>query len=291
MIYNPQYIVLFHHFRRFLELAAKEKIEAIPLKGTHLLTSVYPPDQDRGVMSDVDFLVRPEHFERAGELLRKLGFNRLERTSLEIPEFEEAYILQIDETRRIMFEVHRYIFEPIRFPIDHEALWARSAPSHFDGAPCRRLASEDHFVHIAFHAAVHRLIPLERSLMDLELLIRNGDIDLETVVARAQEWKVTRSVWLFIDLLRGQAPDLDLDSWSDRLAPPIPVRVALRMLVPDGKVTRLTNIHHRLQAAVIWPVIFESPIQVLRFVATHPLARRLAWKMKNGLKGKISLRG
>ncbi len=282
MIYNPQHIVLFHHFRRFLVAAAKEEIAAVPLKGAHLLTSVYPPDRDRGVMADVDFLVRPEHFKRAGELLRKLGFSFHERAYPGVSEFEEAYTLQVDETHQILFEVHRYLFEPIRFPIDHEALWARSVSSHFDGAPCRRLAPEDHFCHIAFHAAVHRLIPLERSLMDLELLIRNGNVDLEKVVVRAREWKVTRAVWLFIDLLRGQMPDLHPDSWADMLAPPFPVRTALRTLVQDGKVTRLIDIHHRLQAAVIWPVLFDSPAQVIRFVATHPLARQLAGQMKKG---------
>jgi hypothetical protein len=73
---NPQHIILFHHFRRLLEAAANEGIDVVPLKGAHLLTSVYPDDEDRGVMSDVDFLVRKQDWTRTLELMIELGFER-----------------------------------------------------------------------------------------------------------------------------------------------------------------------------------------------------------------------
>ncbi|MCP4600035.1 MAG: nucleotidyltransferase family protein [Proteobacteria bacterium] len=279
MHFNPQYVVLFHHFRRFLTAAADVGIDVAPLKGAHLLTSIYPNDEDRGMLADVDFLVRPEHFEKAGELLEELGFYHGEEHFPEVSQHEAAYYFDIDDDRSIMFEVHCFLFDPIRFPIDHNGLWARSERSDFEGIPCRRLAPEDHFVHIAFHAGLHRLMILERTLRDIELLVRNGRLDLDAVVTRAREWKTTRVVWLILKLVDKACPDLGLGSFARRLAPALPIRTALGLLVPDGSTsTRLSGMHHRLQAGLLWMWIFDSPVQVARFVVTHPFARQVVAK-------------
>ncbi len=278
---NPQYIVLFHHFRRFLEAATGEGIEVIPLKGAHVLTSVYPADEDRGTMADVDFLVRHECFEKAGEILKGIGFYSGGRAYEGLAEHEESYYLDIDESRHIMFEVHQYLFEPIRFPIDHAGLWERSVESEFDGVRCRRLTPEDNFVHIAFHAALHRLLPLERSLRDLELLVRNGGLDFEMIAARAREWRVTRAVWLMLWLLDTQHSDLELEEPIRLLEPPLHARVVLQTLVPVGsEQTLLHALDHRVQAALLWPWVFDSPIQVARLAATHPNLRHLATQIR-----------
>ena len=71
---NPQHIVFLHHFRRVLEAAAEEEIEVIPLKGIYLIAEIYPKNSDRGLMSDVDFLVKAREFDRMCKLLERLGF-------------------------------------------------------------------------------------------------------------------------------------------------------------------------------------------------------------------------
>ncbi|MCK9462686.1 MAG: nucleotidyltransferase family protein [Proteobacteria bacterium] len=271
---NPQHVVLFHHFRRFLVEAAKAGLDAAPLKGAHLVTSVYPADADRGVMADVDFLVRPEQFERAGSLLEGLGFYRKPLEEAGRATHERAYYLDVGGGRHIMFEAHRHLFDPVRFPLDHEGLWRRSAASEFDGAPCRRLAPEDHYVHIVFHDTLHRLTSLGRTLRDLELLARHGDADLDLIIYRAREWRLTRAVWLLTKRVDASAPELGLSRIVRELAPARSVRAALELVVPEGRTeTRLSRLHHRLQAALLWPLILDSPLQAARLAITHPYVR------------------
>jgi hypothetical protein len=95
---------------------------------------------------------------------------------------EAGFNLDMADGRKILIEVHRYLFDPSRLPIDQDALWSRSVAWTLDGAPCRRLAPEDHFVHLVLHATVHRLMQVERTVTDLELLLRRGGIDLESAL-------------------------------------------------------------------------------------------------------------
>ena len=278
---NPQHIILFHHFRRLLEAAALEGIDVAPLKGAHLLTGVYPDDEDRGVMSDVDFLVRNRDWPRTLELMTELGFKRRDHFADESQMHEAGFYLFVDDTRKILFEPHRYLFEPGRFTIDHEALWERSSESTFDGTPCRRLAPEDHFCHIAFHATIHRLMSLERTVRDLDLLLRSEGRDgvpvndfPEKIIRRARDWKVTRSVWLFFSLIAEVRDDPELDAVAASIAPVRPIRSSIRLMVPDSRGTRLKRLNHRIAAALLWPVLFDNPLLVARFVANHPLVSK-----------------
>ncbi len=294
---NPQHIILFHHFRRLLEAAALEGIDVAPLKGAHLLTGVYPDDEDRGVMSDVDFLVRNRDWPRTLELMTELGFERRDHFADESLSHEAGFYLHVDDTRKILFEPHRYLFEPGRFTIDHEALWERSSESTFDATPCRRLAPEDHFCHIAFHATIHRLMSLERTVRDLDLLLRSikagfqqiplpspqwggaggGANDVpEKIIRRARDWKVTRSVWLFFSLIAEVRDDPELDAVAASIAPVRPIRSTIRLMVPDSRGTRLKRLNHRIAAAVLWPVLFDNPLLVARFVANHPVLNNLS---------------
>lgn len=268
---NPQYVILFHHFRRLLEAAAKEGIDVAPLKGAHLLTSVYPEDEDRGMMADVDFLVRPRDWSRILELIGDTDFAKRDHFADEERQSHEVgFHLQLDDERHILFEVHRYILNPRRWPLDHEAIWSRSVESTFEDAPCRRLAPEDHFVHIAVHAAIHRFDFIERTVRDLELLVRQGGLDPELVVERAREWGGTRIAWLMLSLIDEHAQEPLLNDQIRALAPPLPIRRAIRFFIPSTTSTRVARLHHRARAAVLWPLLFDSPVRLTRFVANHP---------------------
>jgi hypothetical protein len=156
--------------------------------------------------------------------------------------------------------------EPRRFPIDHEALWERSVASDFEGAPCRRLAPEDHVLFVAFHEAMHRLQKLERAVRDVELLVRAG-ADPGVVASRAWAWRMRRIAWLFLTLAGEEEA-------AKSLAPPFVVRAALRLLVPDRRGTRLAALPDRLQAAALLPLLFDDVSAFGRYAAAHPLLRR-----------------
>jgi len=99
------------------------------------------------------------------------------------------------------------------------------------------------------------------------------------VVARASEWRVSRSVWLFAALLDERDPGLGLRPHLRRLAPPRGVARLIRLLVPGIGDTRIAALNHRVQAAILWPLLFDSPLALARLVINHPLVRHLRGRL------------
>jgi hypothetical protein len=275
---NPQHVILFHHFRRFLERAAEERMDVAPLKGAHLVTSVYPPEEDRGPMADVDFLVREEDWTRALELCRELGFRPRFGTLDEGQIHEVGFKVELGGGKEVLLEAHRWLVDPRRLPIDHQALWARTNSSTFDGAPCRRLANEDQLCFVAFHELLHRLGNLPRALRDVELLLEDDKTCSDLVAQRAGEWRVRRAVWLMLDLLAREKRDDKAAEAAKRLAPPSPIRAAIGALLREGAISRWRRLNHRAQAALLWPLLFDAPHLTARFVAFHPRALGRLWR-------------
>jgi hypothetical protein len=273
MSVNLQHVVLFHHFRGLLEEAAREGLDVAPLKGAHLIASVYPEGEDRGKLSDVDFLVRPEDWERACALLSRMGFVRVPwsrgRLVSERTFYEAGFTLDVGDGRCILFEPHRRLIQHARHPIDHAALWRRSRPSTFEGAPCRRLSDDDHFLYGVVHLMTHQFVSPHQGLRDLELLLRFGAVDLEVVARRALEWECARATWLALTVLRGRCAGLVPDRILSALAPPPVPRRALRFLVPGEGGFLFPDLGDRAREAVLWPWLLDGPRPVLRFGAAY----------------------
>lgn len=261
---NPQYVVLFHHFRAYLEAAAAAGVDVAPLKGAHLLANVYPPGADRGPLSDVDFLVREEQWGAALAIAERLGWRRLSRRGE--GGHEAGLSCPAPGGRAVLFEAHRALFDPARYPLDHAALWSRAIAGTFDGAPCRALSPEDHFAHLAIHEVHHRLASLPRTLRDLGHLLAAGGVSGERLAERAREWRGTRAVWLALDLLSGGRPEPEPVARRSALEPPFaPARAAKAIagLALDGA---LDGIPYRIKAALVWPPLFDSGRDLARFV-------------------------
>ena len=139
---------------------------------------------------------------------------------------------------------------------------------------------------------------LERTVRDLDLLLRSvkaglqqlplpspqwggagGGVEVSDfpakIIERARDWKVTRSVWLFFSLIAEVRDDPELNAAAASIAPVRPIRSTIRLMVPDSRTTRLKRLNHRIAAALLWPVLFDNPLLVARFVANHPLVSKL----------------
>lgn len=274
MVINPQHVMLLHHLRAFLEAAAAEGIPAAPLKGAHLITSVYPEGEDRGLMCDVDVLVRPADFDAAAALLGRMGYQRrhLSRRRRTDADFYEAgFALPLPAGRRVFLELHRQLVQPSRHPVDYDALWARAVASELDGAPCFRLSVEDHLLHAAVHEFTDRFVDPARSLRDADLLISHGGADLDMAARRARRWSCRRALWLLLSLLAEQRPHLALP--LDALTPAAPVALALRALVPDARGLRFPRLGRRGGQALVWPLLFDGVRPLAAFAAGYARLR------------------
>ena len=273
---HPQTVVLFHHFRRFLEAAAAREIDVAPLKGAHLLTSVYPEGEGRGTMSDVDFLVRPEQWDAALEILVSLGFAQKDLPGRPVTRatfYEAWFYLTVSDRERILFEPHRYLVQPARLNIDYTELWSRSVASTFDGVPCRRLSVEDHILYTVVHLTTHFFSLQPVWLRDLSLLFTEGRPDISVLERRAASWRVKRAAWLVFTLLSESGVGPDVTALCRQLAPPKSVQKLLRLLVPDANGLRFQSADLRLREALLWPAVFDSPVDFVRFGGSYLVLR------------------
>ncbi|MDJ0764305.1 MAG: nucleotidyltransferase family protein [Myxococcota bacterium] len=278
-----QYVVLFKYFRRFLKAAAEKGIDVAPLKGAHLLTSVYSDQEERGILADIDFLVRPEQWDEVSVLLSEMGFVRhveVDRPATNRECYESSFYFYMSGKPRMRFEPHRYLVQPERHPIDYDALWARSIKSTFDRVPCYRLTAEDHILHSIIHLMTHSFIRPERSLRDIELLIRRGRANLDIAVSRAKEWQCARGAWLAFTLLKEYTPQLDIEDFVRGLAPNRGVRRALRFFIPNINGFRYANLGLRTREAMLFPLILDGVNPLVRFSRYYVGLRLRDWKQK-----------
>lgn len=267
---NPQHVILFHHFRQFLVEAARHGIDVAPLKGAYLIDQVYPQNEDRGALADIDFLVRERDWDATCSVLAELGFLRrsmVEGRGVTELEFHEAgFIKEFDSKRRILFEPHRSLVQPKRHFIDYEALWQRTSAGTCDGAPCRHLAPEDHVLHTVIHALSHNFLDPGRFLRDLEYLITRLDVDLDVVVDRSTHWECSRATWLALSLLREAVPCLDFETVIQSIAPPWTLQRLVRFAVPDANGFRFRSLGLRAREAILFPLLLDGWGPQARFV-------------------------
>ena len=269
----PQYIVLFHYFRKLLLEANRRHIDIIPLKGAHLLTSVYPPDENRGLLADVDFLVRESDWANTIQLMIDSGFIRRSVPARAVSQhrfYEIGFYIRHGNGHAFLFEPHRQLVQTARHPIDYDAIWARSKDSSFDGAPCKRMTDDDHFLHQVIHLFTHRFTGLPRTFRDLELLMQNGEVDMSTVVSRAGEWKCRTALWLTLTLFNSYTKKTEfapvLNPCINQIAPPAPVRLALTTLVSSKKGFLFAGTGLRKEEVILWPFLMDDLEQGSRFL-------------------------
>ena len=181
--------------RALRDLAAS----ALLVKGAALALTVYPQPASRP-MQDLDLLVRRADRDRilaalaaAGGVVhvdpdRPLTADLLGETAVMMPAGSTPFLV----------EIHTSLDNLVPRPIDEAGLFARALPA--PGLPGLLVPSVvDHALLIALHAAGHELRHCI-AMLDLELLFRGG-IDVEALVHRAAEWRLTTVMYAVMSAL------------------------------------------------------------------------------------------
>src|SRR5262249_45069705 len=131
----------------------------IPLKGLLFGRYLYQSPELRP-MTDLDFLVRPEHLDTASSLLEKLRYVRTVpagRHATHAEMFERHYQRPAGSFV-VKVEPHSGLGQPDRYRFDIERLWERSVPlERFGitdwGETGHGLSIEDNLAHLFLHQA------------------------------------------------------------------------------------------------------------------------------------------
>ncbi|MBN2715977.1 MAG: nucleotidyltransferase family protein [Deltaproteobacteria bacterium] len=273
---SAQQVILFHHFRKLLEHAREMHIDVAPLKGAHLLTSVYPASESRGAMVDIDFLVQEHDWHRIPLLMNACGFSPVfipSRHATQAKFHEAHYVHRFDAQTQIVFEPHRQFVQLARHPIDYSQVWQRSYQSTFEGVSCLRICDDDHFLHQVIHLFSHRFAEPVRGLKDMEMLWRNGDVNFSNVSRRAGEWKCRNALWLSLVLHKHIFATNSFDSLIEETMPSRFIRFALTKLVSPEHGFRFTGAGLRIEEATLWPFLMDDIHQGIGFMADYAKLR------------------
>lgn len=133
--------------KKLLLSFAENNVFAVPLKGIWLLDTFYP-GKDR-VINDLDILVFPEAFQRAKELVRKLGY-------VFVYDNKGSHLI-FDHPSGVRLELHYALInqaivpEKLLMPVANEELRLCVFKGSLLGIPCHLLSLEVHFMFLCLH--------------------------------------------------------------------------------------------------------------------------------------------
>jgi putative nucleotidyltransferase-like protein len=207
-----------------IAILAREKIDAILLKGAGLAYTAYVTFSDRP-MGDLDLLVPSHQAKHAWSLLQTMGWGTEEKTPS--ARFSNHHHLPRLSREAGMFklEIHDALLSdenPFRFSM--ECLWARSHQLRVQ----RQTIRVPHAIHQLWHASVHFAWSHRmawgswRTFRDIGAIIRTRGIDWAEFVAFARHTRAATCCFWTLKLARRLVGAEVPDSVLRLLRPPYP---------------------------------------------------------------------
>ena len=133
-------------FRDVLLSLANVGIPTIVLKGTALAETVYDSPELRHC-HDIDLLIREQDLSRATELLRPLGFRKLNQR--DEPDSEDS---KMEHDSGLPLELHSRLFQVLYYTVPLAEMWERSEKRVVAGVETQILSPADNLLHVCGHA-------------------------------------------------------------------------------------------------------------------------------------------
>ena len=159
--------LLLAELARVREAARRLGLDLMPLKGARLAPDYYPAPALRP-LCDLDFLVRPEHLQRVGELLSSIGYRQVEKpgtyidaSALDAGSSEHSFAADADgfdaqiEYRAVALELTSLQLTDLD-PVVTAALRAYTADA-WARARSTRMTPEDLLLHVTTHLAARHV--------------------------------------------------------------------------------------------------------------------------------------
>jgi hypothetical protein len=210
-------LALSNEFKTICEAFSSAYIELIPLKGIAFLNNLYPDFAMRH-LSDIDILTKRECFEKAKKILGNLGYISIPTSFHSKDRHFHAVHRKELKSFKIVTELHWDIdFNDSPYGIRIDEFWNRTAVFNTQGCTYYNLSVEDTIILNCFHLLrdqqEHTRIISLKNLCDISELIKKyaEKIRWETIVERAQKYKIIRPVLLALtlanQLLSAPVPD------------------------------------------------------------------------------------
>lgn len=188
------------HLTKIVRALGEAGIRALPLKGVCLAASYYGDVAGRHA-GDIDILVDPSHFDRANEIVRRLGYLRISNTTRAIApdSFDEDLYFRLHSMFAspdgAVVELHfRLHFNPAILRVDVDAIESEGARAKLGGVQLPVMPTDLQFVFLATHGARHEWERLQW-IYDIAILVdRVSDAEIIGWLALADEYSLTNPV-------------------------------------------------------------------------------------------------
>lgn len=234
-----QNLFLEKELRRVLHAFHEAAITVMLFKGPALAYTVYPKPQMR-TYHDLDMLIHKEDLERAGGILKEMGYTYYEEfRANEIDNKRSGYNFMLKPSAawlEVLIELHTAPHEgDIGMNFDVAALWANGQPITVLGEAAVTMNPVDHLLYLCWHYRFHSFSRL-LWLYDVAVMLRavGDDFDWKLLIEKARQQKLATTLYYCLswcrDLFNVDVPAQLLGS----LKPPTLCRLIVeRFAMPD----------------------------------------------------------
>jgi len=182
-------VLLTQELVRLLTRLGAAGVPVIPLKGIALAESLYGDSALRTCI-DLDILIHPRYAAESLRVLHASGYAHRCGT----PAFFHRLVRHGKDCELRREDAHMVYPLEVHFgliwggPVERRLvadIWSNAVPRPFHGAPACALCPEWEFLHLAEHAARHRLSPL-KWIVDLDWLLVRGALDWKNAHEKAR---------------------------------------------------------------------------------------------------------
>jgi hypothetical protein len=220
---------------------------ALLLKGSASSQMIYTESVFRE-RRDLDLLIPDPAFQDAVNALMDAGWETTEgpwwlkrkASQYEVPLKRQFANVSVE------CDLHRRLSLTRHLPIDIDALCARATP--IAASPFLLPSRIDLILHTVLHAANTGFTVPVKSWWDLHLLLEENDLAPDALIARAQEWEISHSLWAALTIVQNLFPKYRDMRWMADIAPKPPIRGWLRTILSGKGETPLHSAWPREQA-------------------------------------------
>lgn len=186
------------HLKVLAEALSESGVQMIALKGAALIEKVYG-DPGLRPLSDVDIMVRERDWQVIRGVLRKLGYNPVEKDFAELPPKLTKHDIQAHiqylSSSGICLEFQFDLFTLGIGMLDVEGVWNRAREVEIGGAKMLALGPEDELLQLTVHANRHGYARL-KWLVDIAETLRQEDgLDWDLLISLAKREQLQTSVY------------------------------------------------------------------------------------------------
>lgn len=251
-------------------------IETVLMKGTPLAYTVYAQPACR-LKGDLDIWLQPAQLPTAVQVLRTLGYAPRDKsdrpaTFISLTGGEQQLIGREPGTGLVELQWPALRGEWVRraAAVDHDAIWARRVAVPVEGRSTWGMAPEDLLIHLNLHLAINHGFgePALRNLLDVHLVTVRLSPDWDTIVERAQAWRLATMLWTTLSLA--------VQLWGT----PVPASVLAALCPGPGRRRAIASLHLAEAVLTMRPLTYSyRRFAVQMLLIDRPRdAWRLVWR-------------